>query len=152
MHQIGTADNADDTPGAGHGDALNTTALHHLDGSLERFVFTDCPWIGSHDFSDFSAPCLHVFLGELSRSEDEFEPFRPLPLGAQLPSAQEIAFGDDTDQFAFLIEYRQAADVGLEHQAYGFQDWLIGVDANDFPRHYVFDSHGRVPDLEFARR
>src|SRR6516162_6532769 len=37
MHQIGTADNADDTPGAGHGDALNTTALHHLDGGLERF-------------------------------------------------------------------------------------------------------------------
>ena len=28
----------------------------------------------------------------------------------------------------------------------------IGVDANDFRRHYVFDSHGHVPRLEFARR
>ena len=42
--------------------------------------------------------------GELSKSDDEFEPFRPLSLGAELSPAQEIAFGDDTDQFAFLIE------------------------------------------------
>ena len=29
---------------------------------------------------------------------------RVLSLGAELSPAQEIAFGDDTDQFAFLIE------------------------------------------------
>jgi len=65
-----------------------------------------CPFHSQQDvdFSDLSAPCLHVFLGELSKSDDEFEPFRPLSLGAELSPAQEIAFGDDTDQFAFLIE------------------------------------------------
>src|SRR5215468_10399912 len=39
VHQVGAADNADYAAVAGHRDALNAMALHHIDDRLERFVF-----------------------------------------------------------------------------------------------------------------
>src|SRR5262249_17423353 len=63
MHQVGTADDADNAAAAGHRDALNATALHHIDDCFERFVFAYRPWIRRHDIFDFFTGRAHVFLG-----------------------------------------------------------------------------------------
>src|SRR5262249_18542276 len=150
MHQVGAADNADHAAASGHRDTLDATALHHIDDRLERFVFADRQWIGRHDIFDFLARCLHVFLGELAWSKDEFEPFRAAPLGAKFTTPQKIALGNDTDEPAFFVDDGQAADSMLEHQTRGIDDRLVRADANHFGRHDVFDPHSPILDFEIA--
>ena len=125
-------------------------AFHHFDDLFQRVVFADGPRMRCHDLRDFTARCLHVFLSELARTEDEFEPLRTLALGADFAAAQKIAFRDDTDQFALGIDHRQAADPVLQHHARRLHDRLVSADGYDVLRHHIFDLHGSLPSLNYA--
>jgi hypothetical protein len=151
MHQIGTADNADKATVSGHRDALNATALHHIDDRLERFIFAYRPWIRRHDIFNFFARRLHVFLSELAWPKEKFEPFWTPPIRAKFPAPQEISLGNDTHELAFLTDDGQAADLMLEHQTRGIDDSLVRAHANDLGRHDVFDSHRPILNLEVAK-
>src|SRR5262249_12700248 len=150
MHEVGAADDTDHATAAGDRKPLDVVPLHGVDDRFEQLVLTDGPWIGGHDVFDFSARTVRIFLRELARPDDEFEPFRPLPLGAQFTTAKKIALGHHADQLTLLIDDRQAADAILKHQARRFEDWFVRANANDVRCHYVFDSHGHILILEIA--
>ena len=152
MHQVGTADNADNAAAAGHRNALDAMALHHIDDSLERFVFAYRLWIRRHDIFNFFARCLHVFLSELAWPKDEFEPFRAAPLRTKFTAPQKIALGNDTNELAFLVDDGQAADLMPQHQTRSVDDSLVRANGNDFGRHDVFDSHCPILNLEVAEK
>ena len=151
MHQIGTADNADHPPVPDHRKPFDVAAFHHVDDVFQRVVFADGPRTGRHDLGNFPARRMHVFLGELAGAEDEFEPFRPLALGADFTTAQKISLGNDADQFALGIDHRQAADAVLQHYACRPHHRLVGANGNDVLRHDIFDLHGFLPSLNCAR-
>jgi hypothetical protein len=95
---------------------------------------------------------VRVFLCEPAGPENKFKPLRPPPLSAQFAPAQKITLGDNPDKLAVLIDYRQAADAILKHQARGLEDRFVGANADDVRRHYVSDSHGHTLVLEVANR
>ena len=66
-------------------------------------------------------------------------------LGPCLSAAQEVAFGQHTDQFAVFVDHRQSTDVALKHQPGGLQYGRIRSDRNDVARHHIFGFHGGPP-------
>ena len=76
--------------------------------------------------STFRPDGMHVFFRDPAGPEQEFEPFRPPPLGADLTAAEKISFGHHADQSPLCIDDRQAADPVLQHQPSGFEDRSSG--------------------------
>jgi hypothetical protein len=112
-HEIGATNDSDDAPAASDRKAFDVTAFHRLDHRFKCFILADRLWIDCHNLFDLPARTVRVFLCELAGPDNEFEPFRPLPLRAQFATAQKIAFGDDADQLTILIGDGQAADAIL---------------------------------------
>ena len=69
---------------------------------------------------------MHIFGGEPPRPYQEFEPFRPLTLRADLAAAEKVSFRHNADELACRIDDWQPADPVLQHQLHGFEDRFIG--------------------------
>jgi hypothetical protein len=152
MHQIGAADDADHAACAHDRKPLDAVAFHQLDDFLQRNVLTDHTRIGRHDLFDLAARRVHIVLRQLAGTDNELDPLRPAALRAELAAAQKVALGHDADEFAVLVEDRQAADPVLQHQPRGFEHLVVVLHGNHVPRHDIFDLHGRHPFGFAARR
>src|SRR3954447_12202633 len=53
--------------------------------------------------------------GRLAGSEDEAQPAATLASGPHLAAADKIAFRDDADELAGILDHSQAADMPLQH-------------------------------------
>jgi hypothetical protein len=95
---------------------------------------------------------VNVFLGELARPKEKFEPFRTTPLRTKLTAPQKIALGNDTDELAFFVDDWQAADLLLQHQTRSVDDSLVHAHGDNFGRHDVFDPHCPLLNLEVAEK
>src|SRR5271169_1204011 len=147
VHQIGAADDADHPAASHHRQTFHVAALHELDHFLERVVLRHGDRIGGHDLVDFSPRGMDIFVGEAARPDDEFQPFRPAALRAELAAAQEIAFGHDAYQFTVFVDHRQPADAVLQHQPRGFKDGFVRPDRNHVARHDIFNLHGSISSV-----
>jgi len=85
--EIGAADDADHLSAAHDEKSLDTMSFHQFDDRFQRIVLGKGEGIGRHDLIDLSAARAHVFGGHPSGSDQEFEPFRPLTLRADLAAA-----------------------------------------------------------------
>ena len=82
-----------------------------------EFVLGDGHGIAGHDVFDFPAGGVDVFAGQPSGPEQEFEPFRPPPLRANLAAPGKISLCYHADEIASRIDHRQAANPVLQHRA-----------------------------------
>ena len=62
--------------------------------------------------------------------------------------AQEVAFGDHTDQVSRSIRHRQSADFPLQHEPYRDMDRGLGLDRNHRLRHHFARFHGDLSSLK----
>ena len=64
--------------------------------------------IGSRviDLLDLAAMKMRVFIGQPTRSNQEFEPSRSSTLRSGFDPPKEIAFGNNSDQTACLVHHR----------------------------------------------
>jgi hypothetical protein len=86
-----------------------------------------------------------VFVGQPARPDEILEPARPPALRSGLRPPQEIAFGHDSDERAFLVDHGQAADVPLQHDPDGLPNRSVRLDRYDGRRHHVLGFHGGPP-------
>jgi len=57
----------------------------------------------------------------------------------------EVAFGDDADQLARIVQHRQAADMAPQHDIGGVGDRGARRNADDIPGHDLMGAHGLPP-------
>jgi hypothetical protein len=84
---------------------------------------------------------MHVFIGEAARAQQQFEPARALLFCMHFCAAQQIALGQDTDDFPVAVQDRQAANAAIEHQTNGITDGRISTDRGDVPGHDIRGFH-----------
>jgi hypothetical protein len=122
-------------------DALDPALLHEMHDRIERRILGHGHRIGRHHIQDLAAMRVDIFVRELIRSHQEFNPAAPPRLGVRLDATQAIALGDDTDKVSFAVDDRQAADPVLEHQPRHIRDRGFGSDEHDLPSHYISGIH-----------
>jgi len=69
------------------------------------------------------------------------QPFRPLAAGADLATAQKIAFRDDADELASVVHDGKAADMGPQHDPGRFLDRGVRRDGDHVFRHDLVRAH-----------
>ena len=89
VHEIGAADDAYHAAIAQYRQPFDMAAFHQLDHGFQRVVLADRRRIGRHHFLDHSAGGVNIFCGQTPGTEQEFQPFRPLPLRADLTAARK---------------------------------------------------------------
>jgi hypothetical protein len=136
-HQIGPRHDTDDRGAADDRHALDAVTFHQVDDLFQWGVFGHGLDFGCHHLVHLPTAGVNIFAGELARTNEEFDPARPLALRAGLSPAQEVALCDNADQRAGAIDHRQAADLVLQHQSHRLQNGAVRSDRYDVPCHDI---------------
>jgi hypothetical protein len=90
---------------------LDVIVFHQLNDVFKRRVLRHSPGVKGHNFTNLAPPLVHEVGRNLARTEKEFEPTTPLPLGPDLATANKIALRDDADEFPRLVNHGKSTDV-----------------------------------------
>ena len=128
-----------------HGKPLDALLLHQSDEIFKRGFFVHRNRILSHDVLDLASAFVDEIRSRSAGADEELQPSRPLASSADFAAAEEIAFRDDADQLARVVQYGQAADVGPKHDPGCILDRGVRRDGNDILGHDVVSAHGVSP-------
>lgn len=150
LYEILPADHANDLSIPYDRHALDVIPLHEPNDVGERSVFSCSVKISCHDLANLPACGLHIILGHAVRTQDEFKPARPFPLGLKFLPAKKIPFGHNADKLALCINDRQTAEVIGKHKAGRVGKCRIRADCDDVVGHDVMGPHSLL--LKFAAK
>src|SRR5258708_39371162 len=141
LQQIGARHDADDFIVADHRQSLDFVPLHQLNDLFERGVFGDGEQLRRHDFGDLAAVFVNEIACLLTGAENESQKSTASALGSDFAAANEVALGDNADQFAGRIDYGEPADVLLKHGICGFDDCGLRGNGDDGSGHDLMGAH-----------
>jgi hypothetical protein len=100
---------------------LLMAALHQPHDIFQRRILRHRPHFFGHDIANFAAADLNVLVRKPAGTEKKLHPLRSMALGAGFGAAQEVAFADDADQIALIVDNGKAADFLLQHHPRGYE-------------------------------
>ncbi len=143
--QVGAAHDADQHLAAQHRHAADVAAFHDLRHLLDRRVLAHRHHVAGHHVLDLEAVGLDVFFRLLGRAEQELLPARAGLVGLELDPAQEVALGQDANQFPFGIDHGKPAHPRLDHFLDRLAERRAGGDGDHVAGHDVSGLHGSSP-------
>jgi hypothetical protein len=70
-----------------------------------------------HHILNLATMGMHIVLGELTRTEQKYEPARTMSWNTSFDVSEKVSFGNETHETVGRIDNRQSADSALEQQS-----------------------------------
>ena len=145
MKQVGPANDSHEELATHNGHPLDLMLLHQVHDLFNRSILGHRDRVSRHDFHNFAAVGVCVFIREPARSNKKFKPSRSQTLRSGFDASKKIAFGDHAYKVALLVNHWQPADPVLEHDLRGLHNRGIDFDRDNRRRHYFFSLHSAPP-------
>src|SRR3569833_87774 len=122
--------------------------LHQRQELSEGCVLRDRQGGRAHDLRNLASVLVNEIGGGLSRPKDKSQPASTLAPGADFSPADEVSFGNHADELARGVDYRQAADMALQHDSCRLHNGGSGSDGGDRAGHDLMGTHW---ELRYSR-
>src|SRR3954470_9565272 len=118
--------------------------LHQRHDLSEGCVLRDRERRRAHDLRNPASVLVDEIGGGLPRPKDKPKPASTPAPGAYFGPADEVSFGNHADELARSIDYRQAADMALQHDSCRLHNGGIGSDCDDRAGHDLMGTHWKL--------
>src|SRR5581483_611874 len=147
LQQVGPRHDADDLAVANDRQPLDVVLFHQVHDLGQRRVLRDGHRVPGHDLGHLAAMLMDKIRSRLARSQDEPQPAAAFALGADFAAADEITFGDDTDELA-AVHHRKTTDMSLQHEVGCLDDGRVRGDGDDRLGHDLVGAHGELRECK----